>query len=291
MKYLALLALLLLAVPALAGQAWLQVFDQEGRNISKLCVIKGARADLYNATHLLVWLDAPARAEIWLRGAKVYNLTVEPGRLYKIKVLAGRLIVRAPRDVHVRITILKTGEVIEGDTFRAPFVDAGEAPYGLILVEVKGTGELKKVINWKGGPVTVGEYAYLTPPAYPILGISAVPAALSAYLWRRRRPKPAVRKPKPYRPRMAIVSERPEALERVEPYLKPVPKVAEVVEVGGLVLAPPPPPRPEAPKPKMDLKGEPKLAGRPKRKAPKPKIRKQYLSLADLTDRVDLREG
>ena len=245
-----------------AGQSWLEVFDQEGDNIGRFVVLKGAEYQLFNYTHLLVWCGRPVKVDVYLRDVLVYSLTLEPGRLYRVKVKAEPLRLYLPRDVYVKVTILATGEVIEADSFRSTLVELGEVPYGLLRIEVKGVSEFEEVVNWQGGIVTVGERVEIKPSAIPILAVSGLPALLSVYAWRRRRPAWSA-KLKRRRPVMSMSYASPEILVPYRPKPKRRPR-------------------------REPVRREPPVIKKVKQKTPKPKVRRSLLTIADIIDMVNL---
>ena len=160
---LTLTAMLMAPAIALADPIYIVVYDQEGEVITEECVIvvDNRTAEMYNSTHAIVDANSTVLVRIYVRNVLVYSFSAGSGKLYRVKVKVGKLILKLPKNVKAYVTILASGETIEVDSFESDVVEIENVPYGLIKVRVVGAITDERVLNYQGGVIEVEERAYV----------------------------------------------------------------------------------------------------------------------------------
>jgi len=181
------LAVLLLSLMAVEAETYVVVYDQEDNVVTSEVELIGARS--YNETHAVV--EDPSFVAIIYKGVKLYHLEdLEDNSTYEVKVALSRLILEVPRGLYYKVTHLSTGLVFEGIS-EGKLVDCGLLPCGLIEVYVKGSQELRELVEWQGGLIEIKEGVGIESATFFLLLSSLIPTmvalTLSAYYVHARR--------------------------------------------------------------------------------------------------------
>lgn len=181
------LAISLLLLLPVKAESFIVVYDQEGNVITSKMDFIGAK--LYNETHAIV--ENSSFVAIGYKGVKLYHLdNIEDDITYEVKVPLSHLVLEVPRGLYYKVTHLLTGLVFEGVS-EGRLVDCGPLPCGLIEVYVKGSQELRELVEWQGGLIEIKEGVGIEPTAFFLLLPSLIPTivalALSAYYVHARR--------------------------------------------------------------------------------------------------------
>ena len=193
---LAITVLALFSPSVACAETYIVVYDQEDRVVTSKVEFVGAKP--YNETHAIV--EDPSFVVITYKGVKLYHLEdLEDNSTYEVKVALGHLVLEVPRGLYYKVTHFSTGLVFEGVS-EGKLVNCGLLPYGLIKVYVKGSQELRELVEWQGGLVEIKERVGIEPTAFFLLLLSLIPTivalALPAYyVYARRKLLASVRIP------------------------------------------------------------------------------------------------
>jgi len=171
-----------LLMPSTAkAESFIVVYDQEDNVVTSKVEFVGAR--LYNETHAII--EDQSFVTITYKGVELYSLNnIKDNTTYEAKVALNHLILEVPKGLYYKVTHFSTGLVFEGIS-EGRLVNCGLLPYGHVEVYVKGSQELRELINWQGGPIKIKEREGVELKAFLLLLPSLIPAiapfALSAY--------------------------------------------------------------------------------------------------------------
>jgi hypothetical protein len=203
-----LVALLLLLLSTAKAETYIIVYDQEDDIVTSKVEFIGAKH--YNETHAIV--EDPSFVAIVYKGVKLHHLEgLKDNATYAVKVALGRLALEIPKGLYYKVIYYLAGLVFEGMSEGRP-VDLGLLPYGLVEVVVRGSQELREVVNWQGGPIRIKEEIRIEPKAFFLLLLSLIPAiapiAFTAYYIYRRHKLLASVRASPM-PRLSLLNPRP----------------------------------------------------------------------------------
>ena len=197
MKFLILTLMLLLIPTTLANPVRIKVLDQHRRDITKYCLIKsGNETARLVGEYAVLNLTEKSYTEIYFRGVIVYSFIARPNMCYNITAMVSDLVIQAPRDLLIYITILATNETMEINTVQDQLVVLKDIPFGLIRIKVVGSKILTEVINFQGGTVVIKEKSLVYwNKLIPALAASLIPIlVLTIHPRRKKRLKKKVKK-------------------------------------------------------------------------------------------------
>ena len=159
---LALLILITISMKSVkANEIWLIITNQYGEPINtKVRVVAiGGIAELYNETYWQV------RTNLTTVLVKVYRFNIcvgefqlEPNSTYRLRVLVGDMLIRAPRSLILRVKLLGTNQswLLTGESSYV----IEDLPYGVYEIEIVGAS-FRKVVYWEGGTISIGRSYYI----------------------------------------------------------------------------------------------------------------------------------